>query len=311
MIALVLLAGLAAPVSAGMCPRWGAARQVGALAAEYLPEASGLAVSRRWARLYHLNDSGGGPWFLLSDMNGAPAGRVYVERFFPWDTEELALGPCGRKTCLFLGDIGDNAAGRSEVGVALVVEREKFPDRVQPLKVLRLRYPDGGHNAEAMAVHPNGDLFIVSKETPRRKGTKPAKVYRLAAAKVMSGNDGVRTLEAWGEVDVPAINRDKDKFSRIVTAMDISPDGGSFLLLTYGNALEFGVDLSSGPVPAGLEEGRGCSRIELQRLVQQETAAYLPDASGFLYGTEFGPNKAPGQKAPELFLVPCAAATDR
>ncbi|MBI5625334.1 MAG: hypothetical protein HY924_16275 [Elusimicrobia bacterium] len=303
---LVLAALLAAPAWAGLCPGWGEARQVGELAAEAIPEASGLAVSKAWARLYHINDSGGGPWFFVTDMRGTGRGKVFVEGFFPWDTEELALGPCGKATCLFIGDIGDNAVRRSEVAVALVRERKEFPARVPALKVLRLRYPDGSHNAEAMAVHPKGDLFIVTKETPRKKGTRPAKVFRLAKAKVMSKGDAVLELEPWGELDVPAFTGSKDKFGRIVTSMDIAPDGKSFLLLTYRDALEFGLDLSEGPVPAEPAEGKGFVRVPLKPLVQQETVVYLPDGSGFLYGTEFVPNRAPEQKAPELFLVPCS-----
>ncbi|MBI5883299.1 MAG: hypothetical protein HZB91_09360 [Elusimicrobia bacterium] len=308
MSALVFAAALlVAPASAGRCPQWGEARQVGALDPALLPEASGLAVSGKWERLYHHNDSGGGPWFFISDMAGGGLKRVYVERFFPWDTEDASLGPCGNATCLFLGDTGDNAAHREDFSIALVEERKDFPPRVKPLKVLRLRYPDGAHNAEALAVHPNGDLFIVTKETPRKKGAKPAKVFRLAKSKVMGKADGVQTMEPWGEIDVPAINKDKDKFGGIVTAMDIAPDGKGFLLLTYHNVLEFGLDLSDGPVPESLDEGKDFSRVPLKDLIQQESIAYLPDASGFLYGTEFVPKKAPEQKAPEIFLVPCLA----
>ncbi|MBI4676179.1 MAG: hypothetical protein HY748_01210 [Elusimicrobia bacterium] len=306
MIASALAVAFLVPaVQAGLCPKWGEPVQTGSLDPALLPEASGLAVSGKWPRLYHVNDSGGGPVFYVSDLSGNGLKRVQVEGFLAVDTEDLSLGPCGGKTCLFIGDTGDNFSHREDVSVALVVEEKDFGGRVQPLKVLTLRYPDKAHNAEGLAVHPNGDLFIVTKETAKKK-TRPAKLFRLAKDKVMGDEEGTLTLEPWGEVDVQALNEGTDKWGKTVSSFDIAPDGKRFVLLTYRNALEFSLDLSAGPAPSRPEEGRDFARVPLKVLVQQESVAYLPDGRGLLYDTEFSPGKAEDQAAAELIRVPCA-----
>ncbi|MFA5140670.1 MAG: hypothetical protein WC728_15695 [Elusimicrobiota bacterium] len=273
----IILAIAAVPALAGLCPKWGPPVQIGSLDPDVLTEASGLAVSRTSDRLYHMEDSGTGPWFYVSDPSGDDLKKVEVLDFAPLDPEDLTLGPCGDKTCLYIGDIGDNLLIRSDISVALVPEEPAFKDRVRPLSILQLTYPDGPRNAEGLAVHPNGDLFIITKEEPRKKGTAPALIFRLPKKKLLFGGP----LEPWGEVDVAAINPKTDKYGKIVSSFDISPDGKRFVLLTYANAIEFDHDLSKGPFKAGRY-----SKIPLKALTQQEAVAYLPDGRGLLYTSE-------------------------
>jgi hypothetical protein len=151
------------------CKAWKEAVRAGELQVQ-LKEASGVAASRRFAnRLYHINDSGDSGRFYITDWEGNNTKAVAVEGFRPEDAEALSLGPCGAgRSCLFLGDIGDNNRARRAIEIAVIDEVESFSSPVKPRKMLKLQYPDGPHDAESMAVHPNGGIFILTKEHPAR-----------------------------------------------------------------------------------------------------------------------------------------------
>src|SRR5690349_18401504 len=103
------------PFVASLCAQWSGPVQVGTLDPAFLPEASGIAVSRQYEdRYYHINDSGDGAAFYVTDSAGQKTRKVAIRGYKPQDTEDLALGPCdgGGDTCLFVGDIGDNAQKR-------------------------------------------------------------------------------------------------------------------------------------------------------------------------------------------------------
>lgn len=289
------------PAAAEVCAAWGPAQTIGRLDTTLVNEASGLEISAEFQdRLYHNNDSGDDLRFYISRMDGQDARAVEIEGPKPLDIEELSLGPCGDEgECLYLGDIGDNPARREEVAFTLVREVEAFPEKVTPLRVVRARYPDGPHNAEAFAVHPNGDLFLVTKPADRlMTNPVPAKVYRLTAAQLRT-SDQVQTFEKVGEIDLPKIMGTRPFPGSIATAMDISADGSRVILLTYMAALEIGLDLKDGlPAPAQWVEGRDYRVVELDTLPQQEAVAWQPDGAGFLYDTELtrGAQAAPIKK---------------
>lgn len=304
MRAALLACALALPFAAQaeVCSRWSAPAPIGTLDTALVNEASGLDVSQRFPdRLYHNNDSGDGLRFYISDLKGGNARAVEVEGDRPRDIEALSLGPCGAKTCLYLADIGDNPAKREGVAFTLVEEQETFTDRVKPLRVIRARYPDGAHNAEAMAVHPNGDLFLVTKPADAQAMTPgPALVFRLTAAQLQDDSQ-VQVFEKLGQIDLPKIMAEFPFPGSIATSLDIAPDGRRALLLTYMHALELGFDLAKG-LPAGpWVTGREHQIVRLTPMPQQEAAAWLPDGRGFLYDTEL----TRGAKAAPIQQVTC------
>lgn len=296
---LACLLGAASPAAAQVCPAWKAAGTIGELDTSLVNEASGLEVSSRHPnRLYHNNDSGDGLRFYVSDLKGQGARAVEVEGAKPIDMEELSLGPCGKDgECLYLGDIGDNPARRDEVAFTVVREQADFGSGpVKPLRTVRARYPDGAHNAEAFALHPNGDLFLVTKPADRFMATPgPAKVYRLAAAQLRDGKE-LQTFEKVGEIDLPRIMGSRAFPASIATALDITPDGKRAILLTYMAALEIGLDFKDGlPPPDQWAEGRDYRIVTLDTMPQQEAAAWTADGKSFLYDTELtrGAKSAP------------------
>lgn len=288
---------------AEVCTAWSAAAPQGELDTALVNEASGLDVSDRYpGRLYHNNDSGDGLRFYISDLTGQNTRAVEVEGSKPLDIEDLSLGPCDGGVCLYLGDIGDNPARRDDVVFTLVKERKTFDDKVKPLRVVRARYPDGPHNAEAFSVHPNGDLFLVTKPADRVMATPaPAKVYKLTAAQLRNTGE-TQTFAKVGEIDLPKIMAAQAFPGSIATALDISPDGKRAILLTYLSALEIGLDLKDGLPPfSQWVEGRDYKVVPLDTMPQQEAAAWVPDGKSFLYDTEL----ARGSKTAPIRRVTC------
>lgn len=151
-----------------------------------LQESSGIAVSRiHRGVLWSHNDSGDGPYIYATDLSGADRGALRVPGAGAVDWEDMALGPCptrGAATCLYIGDTGDNLETREWVTVYAVPEPQPPVSRADTQRttaapaVLRLRYPDGPHDVEAIYVSPRDTaLYLVSKG---RSG--PIRLYRVA-----------------------------------------------------------------------------------------------------------------------------------
>jgi hypothetical protein len=87
-----------------------------------LPEASGVAVSRRSpGRLGAHNDSGDAVLLAL-DTRGSVTGRVRVSGVKVEDWEAVAVGPCPAGSCIYIADIGDNEAERKRITIYRVSE---------------------------------------------------------------------------------------------------------------------------------------------------------------------------------------------
>ena len=190
---------------------------------------------------------------------------------------------------MFIGDIGDNRARKDYVEIIIVPELEQYGTFVKPLKRVKIRYPDGPHNAEGMAVYPNGDIYIITKEENLRElEAYPAKIYKLPAQTWQYEANKIKTVDYIGEIDLEIINPAATAYGQVVSAFDIAPDGKSFIVLTYENAIEFNIDLSNQLIKptSQLEKGKDYKVIELRSLPQQESITYLPSGQSFLYNTE-------------------------
>lgn len=274
---------------AGPCAEWRAPERVGSLDTTMLSEASGIAASRTVPdRLYLNNDSGDGPYFYLMDVYGAATTRVAVRDFAPRDIEDIAMGPCaGAATCIWLGDIGDNAKARDTVTFVGVIEEQTFAAEVAPAVTLTVRYPDGAHDAEAFAFHPNGDLYLLTKtyDTAARS-SRAAGIYRLSAAALASAGEAPLTFEPVGTIDLPSLIPGAF-MNQVATAMDISADGKRVAILTYRNVLEWNEDLADGiDATRDLRAGEDYTLSPIGMLLQAEAIGYLAEQDGVIYTTE-------------------------
>jgi hypothetical protein len=239
-----------------------------------LAEASGLASSRRVpGRLWTHNDSGQPIVFAL-DSRGAVAGQVHVTGATVEDWEGIAVGPCGSGSCLYIGDIGDNEAGRKRITIYRVPEPEKPGGTAAVSDVFHATYPDGAHDAETLFFA--GDrLHIVTKGD-----TGPVALYRFPQ-QLQAG--ATMKLERVGG---PAPRPDAD--SRI-TDGSASPDG-QWVVLRSKSELTF---YRASDVLAGQWRAAGTVNLTSLKEPQGEGVALGADNTVFLAG-EGGGKGQPG-----------------
>jgi hypothetical protein len=142
-------------------------------------------------------------------------------------------------------------------------------------EAIRLRYPDGAHDAEALVVHPTtGDLYIVTKTTE-----SAAVVYKASAPLSISE---IKTLTRVGELRVPGL------FSGMITGGDISPDGLRIVLCDYLNAYEISLPGHNRDERADFDHiwKQPMTTIELGGRAQGETVCYSADGGAILATSE-------------------------
>jgi hypothetical protein len=241
-----------------------------------LPEASGVAVSRRSPnRLWSHNDSGEAMLVAL-DTRGAVTGRVRLSGVKVDDWEAVAAGACPGGSCLYIGDIGDNQAERERVTIHRVPE-PSTEDSVVVKETFHATYPDGPHDAETLLVAPDGGLFIVTKGETDAVG-----LYRFPRD-LRPG--GTHQLE---RVGTPRASTKAAQTDRLTDGA-VSPDGTWVVLRTRQRlAFHRATDLFAGNwVEAG--------RVHLKSVgeAQGEGVAVAADGTVYLTG-EGGGKSQPG-----------------
>ncbi|MEN8041139.1 MAG: hypothetical protein ABFR95_06505 [Actinomycetota bacterium] len=159
---------LAAGVS--VCDLYGEISIQGTITSDDLVEASGLAVSRMnpgvfWSH----NDSRGSATLYAFTEAGDDLGAYEVPGAFALDWEDMSAGPGpdGDAGYLYVGDIGDNFdIRRGLLTVYRVPDSDpaSLPGAFPESTALTYRFPDAGHNAEALFTDPIGRaIYIVTK----------------------------------------------------------------------------------------------------------------------------------------------------
>ncbi len=250
-------------------------------------ESSGIVASRRNPGLFWThNDSGDGPFVYAFDRGGRSRGTWRVSGAQARDWEDIAVGPGPEpgQSYLYAGDIGDNERKREFVVVYRFPEpqagaeesvTDTGPSReTAPAEAIRVKYPDGARNAEALLVHPRtGDLYIVSK------AADSAGVYKLAAPFAAGA---IHTLARVGQLRGP------DFFGALVTGGDISPDGERVALCDYAQGYE--LTLPSGA--KGFDDiwAQKPSAVPLGLRLQGEAICYRLDGAALLATSEKAPS---------------------
>ena len=172
-------------------------------------ELSGLVLSG--STLWTHNDSGDSPRLLALGLDGRLRQEVQVAGAENVDWEDIAAADGS----LYVGDIGDNAAQRSNVAVYRVPARSETGAVTAERQTLN--YPDGPHDAEALLVDPSSrELVIVTKSL-------------RGSADVYAAKPGASALHRVGRVDLGN--------ALPVTAGDVSGDGRTVVLRTYDRVL--------------------------------------------------------------------------
>jgi hypothetical protein len=249
-----------------------------------ISESSGLVASRTTPGAYWThNDSGDGPFIYAFDTRGDAFGTFRVNGAEARDWEDIAAGPGPQpnRSYLYIGDIGDNDAVRPEVIVYRVAEpslstsTRKFtksrPGSTEPAEAIRLKYPDGKHDAEALLVHPRtGNLYIVTKVLI----ANPV-VYEAVAPLTVGRSITMRRV---GEPRVPSL------FGGAITGGSISPDGRRVALCDYFSGYEL-------ELPAGISNfddiwKQRMTSFDLGKRKQGESITYRLDGKALLATSE-------------------------
>jgi len=130
--------------------------------------------------LYAHNDSGASASVVVFSDTAAPLGEIALSNVTAVDWEDIAVGPCAAGSCVYVGDIGDNALAYPSRAVYRFAEPDISPSTsigsvTATAEIFPYVYPDDRHNAETLLVEPTtGDIFIVTKVADTQSA-----VYRM------------------------------------------------------------------------------------------------------------------------------------
>ena len=188
-----------------------------------ISEASGLALSRGTPDLLWTHEDSSPVLFAL-DIVGRLKGRVRLNQAPIVDWEDLASGPCGEKTCLYIADIGDHRSQRSHITVYRVPEPQPGDSETAPAEAFHATYPEGPRDAEALFVSGEGGLYVVTKGSHT-----PITLYRFPEP--LRAGSTVRLEPVVTLFPEDAVRGDR------VTGAATSPDGRWVALRTHNAVL--------------------------------------------------------------------------
>ncbi|RYE54603.1 MAG: hypothetical protein EOP48_11945 [Sphingobacteriales bacterium] len=234
-----------------------------ALEPQSIDEASGIADSRiNRGYLWVQEDSGNPPQLYLVAHDAKVKKTIFLEGVNNRDWEDMAIakGPDPSLDYLYVADLGDNGSIHPEYSIYRFPEPSLTVDTVRKIDRIRLKYPDGSHDAEAFIVDDlNKEIYVITKRD------SSSRVYRL---KGPINETGVNTLEYITSL----------KFNGVVSAA-IAPDRKSMLVKTYSAIYYFeikpGISLAEvfKTVP---------NPVTYQVEPQGEAICFLDDNAGFL-----------------------------
>jgi hypothetical protein len=242
-----------------------------------LPEASGVAASRRTPGVFWVHNDSGDPVIFALDSQGAIRSRVRVTGARVDDWEDIAVGPCPQRSCVYIADIGDNSGSRKYVTLYRVAEPAPGDAATAPAEAFHAAYPDGPHDAEALFVIGDSDVFLITKGDPG-----PVALYRFPRP-LTSGT--VLQLQPLGEpVAGPKIEaRDRP------TAADVSPNGQWVAVrTTHWVGFYLTTDLIAGRWREAFRtdvSGLGEPRGEGVTFASNNTVVLVGEAGGLLRGS--------------------------
>ncbi len=256
-----------------------------------IDEASGLTTSTLHADRYWVhNDSRAfydsqptEPLLYAIGAEGRVQGELWATGLKPYDWESVSAFRLKGKSYLLIGDIGDNRARRGR-GIRLDVLEE--PEslsagrvRRKPAWTLRLTYPDGPRDAEAMAVDAEeGAIYILSKRDDHPH------LYRADLQANRGGTQVMRLLGEIGALDAPVVTTEPGDlkvlpYTHQPTDMAFAPDRREVAVLTYAHIYVFRREAGQDWLTALRARPRV---IDLPGARQYEGLSYTRDGKGWL-----------------------------
>lgn len=192
-----------------------------------IQETSGLALGSKKGTLWTQNDSGNPAELFEIESSGKIIHQLKLPKLNNTDWEDLAQDDKGH---IFIADIGNNGNQRKDLTIYKVqINSPEIFEKILFSYANQTAFPpppdQQNFDCEAVVWHQN-KLYLFSKN--RSKTNRFVKLYTLpdsAGSYVATPQDSVYS-------------------KAMVTAADVSPDGKTLALLTYGKILLF--DVSNG-----------------------------------------------------------------
>lgn len=246
-------------------------------------ESSGLVASRTSPGSYWThNDAGNGPLIYAFDTQGRSRGAWRVTGATAEDWEDLSAGPGPKPDTnyLYIGDTGDNDGTRAEIVIYRIPEpvipnddavSTAEPQETEPAEAIRLRYPDGRHDSEALLVHPKtGRIYLVIKEKSARPGIYAADAPKASGEVVMLTRIGEVDMSRWPDA--------------LINGGAISPDGQRAALSDYSQGYEFVLPDTNAPFDSIWKQPM--RTVDLGKRKHGETITYRLDGKALLVTSE-------------------------
>lgn len=270
---LVLLLVTGAAAAPRPCPQYLPRAELTGHVPTALPELSGFAASPVHPGIYWAhNDSGNVLALYAMRADGTIVATFPLRGATARDPEDIAVGPCNAgsaRSCIYLGDIGDNGSRRPSVQILKMVE----PDSLDPAPlvptILPFRYIGGPRNAEALVVDPiSARVFVITKNV-----LSLGDVFRV---------DGLGEREGGTAVRIRTL-RAPHEFDAATTGAAVHPSGERLLLRTYTRVWEL-----RSPRARSFEDVLDAEPIAAPaaRQPQGEAISYSSNGRNYLLGGE-------------------------
>jgi hypothetical protein len=151
---------------------------------------------------------------LALDERGSVTRRVKVTGAVVDDWEDIAVAQCPQESCVYIADIGDNGGNRDHITIYRVPEPAAQDAASKPAEVFEAVYPDGAHDAEALFVTSDSDVYIITKGDPG-----PVALYRFPRPPTPGKRVQLQRISA------PVSDGKKVEAKDRPTAADVSPNG--------------------------------------------------------------------------------------
>ncbi len=263
----------------------GAGATVATLQGAAVDELSGLTVSRADPTvLWGHNDSGDGAVLYRIGFDGEDLGSTRIPGISAIDWEDIAAFDWNGKPALLIADVGDNKANRVAVTLYAVTDPGRTGD-AKLLWQLDFHYADGPRDCESITVDPvdHAVILLTKREYPQR-------LYRLPLP-TATPPVGVATPELLGEVrSIPRrspldqiLHPGIGAFFGQPTALDLSPDGGRVLVVTYKDVLLY----RRAPGQSWVETlNQTPEALAYGHLKQAEAGTFAPDGLSLFVSSE-------------------------
>ena len=249
-----------------------------------LGEVSGIAASRiNKDILWVINDSGNSASVYALNSAGRLVGTLDIQGVSNNDWEDIASFEYEGKSYILVADVGDNFARRSKCFLHLIEEpgMEKITGvssfAIKPSWSITYTYEDGPRDCESVAVDTMaGKILLLSKRD------MPPVLYELPLA--ADKNAVAKRL-----TEIKPLPQRTDEImdfsvsSNMTTAMDLSADGLSAVVLTYGNAFYY----EKKPSEKWSDVFTGAPmEITVPRMKQAESICFSKDGSAIYVTSE-------------------------